>query len=202
MFDIVESAKTSVKQEESASSRITTNKLAGKLASGWQPKVRNAIKGIKVEKVEKGFTKPRQQIINELYATAPPAGEIPELFTTDVRIGDVFNEALSKNLSTILTPAPEVETPSNITAPGSEIPDSVINPLANATLGSNVNKKVVGAESTSHKRTISKVDSSANNDSSKLSDITTNRQTRSKVVGKGESLLSLEQMEKGKEKKW
>ena len=105
-------------------------------------------------------------------------------------------------MSTILTPAPEVETPSNITAPGSEIPDLVINPLANATLGSNVNKKVVGAESTSHKRTISKVDSSANNDSSKLSDITTNRQTRSKVVGKGESLLSLEQMEKGKGKKW
>ena len=202
LFDIVEGAEASVKQEESASSRTTTNKSAGKLASGWQPKVRNAIKGIKVEKVEKGFTKPRQQIIDELYAAAPPAGEIPELFTTDVRIGDVFNEALSKNLSTILTPAPEVETPSNITAPGSEIPDSVTNPPANATLGSNVNKKVVGAESTSHKRTISKVDSSANNDSSKLSDITTNRQTRSKAVGKGESLLSLEQMEKGKGKKW
>ena len=164
--------------------------------------MRNTIKGIKIEKVEKGFTKPRQQIIDELYTATPPAGEIPELFTTNVRIGDVFNEALSKNLSTILTPAPEVETPSNITAPGSEIPDSVTNPLANATLGSNINKKVVGAESTSHKRTISKIDSSANNDSSKLSNITTNRQTRSKIVGKGESLLSLEQMEKGKGKKW
>ena len=128
-------------------------------------------------------------------------GEISELFTTDVRIGDVFNEALSKNLSTILTPASEVETPSNITALDSEIPDSVTNPLANVTLGSNVNKKVVGVESTSHKRTISKVDSLVNNDSSKLSDITTNCQTRLKVVGKGESLLSLEQMEKGKGKK-
>ena len=137
--------------------------------------MRNVIKGIKVEKIEKGFTKPRQQIIDELYAAAPLAGEIPELFTTDIRIGDVFNEALSKNLSTILTPASEVETLSNITAPGSEIPDSVTNPPANATLGSNVNKKVVGAESTSYKRTISKVDSSANNDSSKLSDIITNR---------------------------
>ena len=137
--------------------------------------MRNAIKGIKVEKVEKGFTKPRQQIINELYAAALLAGEILELFTTDIQIGDVFNEALSKNLSTILTPAPEVETPSNITTLGSEIPDSVINPLANATLGSNINKKVVGVESTSHKRTISKVDSSVNNDFSKLSNITTNR---------------------------
>ena len=105
-------------------------------------------------------------------------------------------------MSTILTPTSEVETPSNITALGSEIPDLVINPLANATLGSNINKKVVSVESTSHKRTISKVDSSANNDSSKLLDITTNRQTRLKVVGKGESLLSLEQMEKGKRKKW
>ena len=101
--------------------------------------------------------------------------EISELFTTDVQIGDVFNEALSKNLLTILTPAPKVETPSNITTLGSEIPDSAINPLANATLDSNVNNKVVGVESTSHKRTISKVDSSANNDSSKLSDIATNR---------------------------
>ena len=164
--------------------------------------MRNIIKGIKVEKVEKGFIKPRQQIIDELYAAALPAGEIPELFTTDIWIGDVFNEALSKNLSTILTPTPEVETPSNITTLGSEIPDSVTNPLANATLGSNINKKVVGAESTSYKWTISKVDSSANNDSSKLLDITTNRQTRSKAVGKGESLLSLEQMEKGKGKKW
>ena len=94
-----------------------------------------------------------------------------------------------------------METPSNITTLDSEIPDSVTNPLANATLGSNVNKKVVGAESTSHKRTISKVDSLANNDSSKLLDITTNCQTRLKVVGKGESLLSLKQMEKGKGKK-
>ena len=59
LFDIVEGAEASVKQEESASSRTTTNKLAGKLASGWQPKVRNAIKGIKVKKVKKGFTKPR-----------------------------------------------------------------------------------------------------------------------------------------------
>ena len=178
-----------------------TNKLAGKLASGQQPKVRNAIKRIKVKKVEKGFTKPRQQIIDKLYATALPAGEILELFTTNVWIGDVFNEALSKNLLTILTPAPEMETPSNITAPDSEIPDLVTNPLANATLGSNINKKVVGAESISHKRTISKVNSSANNDSSKLSDITTNCQTRLKIVGKGESLLSLEQIEKGKGKK-
>ena len=103
---------------------------------------------------------------------------------------------------TILISTPEMETPSNITTLGSEIPDLVINPLANATLGSNINKKVVGAESISHKRTISKVDSSANNNSSKLSDITTSRQTRLKVVGKGESLLSLEQMEKGKGKKW
>ena len=68
-----------------------------------------------------------------------------------------------------------METPSNITAPGSEIPDLATNPLANATLGSNVNNKVVGAESTSHKQTISKVDSLANNDFSKLSDIATNR---------------------------
>ena len=137
--------------------------------------MKNAIKEIKIEKVEKRFTKPRQQIINELYATTPPAGEIPELFTTDVQIGDVFNEALSKNLSTILTPAPEMETPSNITTPGSEIPDSATNPPANATSGSNINNKVVSAESTSHKRTIFKVDSSANNNSSKLSDIATNR---------------------------
>ena len=104
-------------------------------------------------------------------------------------------------MSTILTPAPEVETPSNITALDSEIPDSVTNPLANVTLDSNVNKKVIGAESISHKRMISKVDSSVNNDSSKLLDIITNCQTRLKVVGKGESLLSLEQIEKGKGKK-
>ena len=101
-------------------------------------------------------------------------GEISELFITNVWIGDVFNEALSKNLSTILTSASEVETLSNITAPDSEIPDLVTNSLANATLGSNINKKVVGAESISHKRTISKVDSSVNNDSSKLLNITTN----------------------------
>ena len=63
-------------------------------------------------------------------------------------------------------------------------------------------KKWFSVESTSYKRTISKVDSSANNDFSKLSDITTNRQTRLKIVGKGESLLSLEQIEKGKGKKW
>ena len=85
-----------------------------------------------------------------------------------------------------------METPSNITTPGSEIPNSVINPLANATLDSNINKKVIGTESTSHKRTISKIDSSANNNSSKLLDIITNRQTRLKIVDKGESLLSLE----------
>ena len=163
--------------------------------------MRNTIKRIKIKKVEKGFTKPRQQIIDKLYTATPLAGEIPELFTTNIQIGDVFNEALSKNLSTILTPAPKVETPSNITALDSEIPNLVTNPLANTTLGSNVNKKVVSTESTSHKRTIFKIDSSANNDSSKLLDITTNCQTCSKVVGKGESLLSLEQMEKGKGKK-
>ena len=137
--------------------------------------MKNVIKGIKVKKIEKGFTKPHQQIINKLYAAAPPAGEIPELFTTDIQIGDVFNETLSKNLSTILTPAPEVETPSNITTPGSKIPNSATNPPANTTSGSNVNNKVVGTESTSHKQTISKVNSSANNDSSKLSNIATNR---------------------------
>ena len=85
-----------------------------------------------------------------------------------------------------------METPSNITALDSEIPDSVINPLANATLDSNINKKVIGIESTSYKRTISKIDSLANNDSSKLLNIITNCQTRLKVVGKEESLLSLE----------
>ena len=163
--------------------------------------MKNIIKRIKIEKVEKGFTKPRQQIIDKLYAATLPAGKIPELFITNIQIGDVFNEALSKNLLTILTPAPEVETPSNITTPGSEIPNLVTNPLANATSGSNVNNKVIGTESTSHKRTISKVDSSANNDFSKLSDIVTNRQTRSKIVDKGGSLLSLKQMKKGKEKK-
>ena len=102
---------------------------------------------------------------------------------------------------TILTPAPKVETPSNITALGSEIPDLATNPLANATSGSNINNKVISIESTSHKRTISKVDSLANNDSSKLLDIAINRQTRLKIVGKEGSLLSLEQMEKDKRKK-
>ena len=84
-----------------------------------------------------------------------------------------------------------METPSNITTLDSEIPNLVINPLANTTLDSNINKKVVGAESISYKRTISKVNSLANNNSSKLSNITTNCQTRSKIVDKGESLLSL-----------
>ena len=44
-----------------------------------------------------------------------------------------------------------METPSNITILNSEIPNSVINPLANATLSSNINKKVVSIESISHK---------------------------------------------------
>ena len=127
------------------------NKLASKLVLGQQLKVRNIIKGIKIEKVEKGFIKSCQQIINELYTAAPLVGEILELFTTDIWIGNVFNEALSKNLSTILTPTPEVETLSNITALDSEILNLVTNPLANATLGSNVNKKVISIESTSHK---------------------------------------------------
>ena len=48
-------------------------------------------------------------------------------------------------------PASKVETPSNITTLDSEIPDSVTNPLANATSGSNINNKVVSTESTSHK---------------------------------------------------
>ena len=68
-----------------------------------------------------------------------------------------------------------METPSNITTLDSEILNLVINPLANATLGSNINKKVISIESISHKRTISKVNSLANNDSSKLLDIITNR---------------------------
>ena len=85
-----------------------------------------------------------------------------------------------------------METPSNITTLDSEILNLVTNPLANATLGSNINKKVISIESISHKRTISKVNSLANNDSSKLLDIITNRQTRLKIVDKGESLLSLE----------
>ena len=101
-------------------------------------------------------------------------GKIPELFITNIWIGNVFNEALSKNLLTILTPAPEVETPSNITTLDSEISNSIINPLANTTLDSNVNKKVIGVESTSYKQTISKIDSLANNNSSKLLDIITN----------------------------
>ena len=78
-------------------------------------------------------------------------GKISELFITNIQIGDVFNEALSKNLSTILTPTSKVETLSNITTLGSEIPNSVTNPLANATLGSNINNKVVSIESISHK---------------------------------------------------
>ena len=72
-------------------------------------------------------------------------------------------------------PTFKIETLSNITTLDSEIPNSVTNPLANATLDSNINKKVVGVESISHKRTISKIDSLANNDSSKLLNITTNR---------------------------
>ena len=67
-----------------------------------------------------------------------------------------------------------METPSNITTLDSEIPNLIINPLANATLGSNINKKVVSVESISYKRTISKIDSLVNNDSSKLLDIITN----------------------------
>ena len=164
--------------------------------------MRNTIKGIKIKKIKKRFTKPRQQIINKLYAATPLAGKIPELFTTNIQISDIFNKALSKNLSTILTPTPKIETPSNITTSNSEIPNSVINPLANATLNSNINKKVISTKSISHKRTISKIDSLANNDSSKLLNITTNCQTRLKIVDKGESLLLLEQIEKNKRKKW
>ena len=85
-----------------------------------------------------------------------------------------------------------METPSNITTLDSEILNLVTNPLANATLDSNINKKVISIESISHKRTIFKVNSLANNDSSKLLDIITNRQTCLKIVDKGESLLSLE----------
>ena len=128
-------------------------------------------------------------------------GKISELFTTNIQISNIFNKTLSKNLSTILTPTSKIETPSNITTLDSEIPNSVTNPLANVTLGSNVNKKVVSIESTSHKRTISKVDSLVNNNSSKLLNIITNCQTHLKIVDKGESLLSLEQIEKGKKKK-
>ena len=136
--------------------------------------------------------KPRQQIINKLYTATPLADKILELFITNIWIGDVFNEALSKNLSTILMSTPKVETPSNITTLDSEIPDSIINPLANVTLDSNINKKVISTESISYKRIISKVDSLVNNDSSKLLDIITNCQTRLKIVDKEESLLSLE----------
>ena len=78
-------------------------------------------------------------------------GKILKLFITDIQIDDVFNETLSKNLSTILTPTSKVETPSNITTLDSEILDLIINPLANTTLSSNINKKVISIESTSHK---------------------------------------------------
>ena len=101
-------------------------------------------------------------------------GKILELFITDIWIGDVFNEALNKNLLTILISISKIETPSNITTLDSKISNLVINSLANTTLGSNINKKVIGIKSTSYKRTISKVNSLANNDSSKLLDIITN----------------------------
>ena len=78
-------------------------------------------------------------------------------------------------MSTILISTSKIETPSNITTLGSKIPNLVINLLANATLDSNINNKVVSIESISHKRTIFKVDSLVNNDSSKLLNITTNR---------------------------
>ena len=45
----------------------------------------------------------------------------------------------------------KIETPFNITTLDSEIPDSITNLLANATLGSNINKKVIGVESISYK---------------------------------------------------
>ena len=102
-------------------------------------------------------------------------GKILELFIINIRISDVFNETFSKNLSTILISTFKIETSFNIITLDSEIPNLVINSLANATLDSNVNKKVVSVKSISHKRTISKVDSLVNNDSSKLSDIITNR---------------------------
>ena len=102
-------------------------------------------------------------------------GKISELFITNIWIGNIFNKALSKNLLTILTSTSKVETLSNITILGSEISNSITNPLANATLDSNINKKVINIESTSHKRTISKIDSLVNNDFSKLLDIITNR---------------------------
>ena len=68
-----------------------------------------------------------------------------------------------------------METPSNIIILDSEILNSITNSLANATLDSNINKKVISVESTSYKRTISKIDSLVNNDFSKLSNIITNR---------------------------
>ena len=68
----------------------------------------------------------------------------------------------------------KVETLSNITILNSKIPNSIINSLANTTLDSNINKKVVSIESTSYKRTISKIDSLVNNNSSKLLNIITN----------------------------
>ena len=78
-------------------------------------------------------------------------GKILELFIINIQIGDIFNETLSKNLLTILTPTSKMETPFNITTLDSEIPNSVTNLLANATLDSNINNKVVGTESISHK---------------------------------------------------
>ena len=44
-----------------------------------------------------------------------------------------------------------METLSNITILDSEIPNSITNLLANTTLDSNINNKVVGIESISHK---------------------------------------------------
>ena len=135
--------------------------------------------------------KPYQQIINKLYTTTPLVGKILELFITNIQISDVFNEALSKNLLTIFISTSKIKTPSNITTLNSEILNLVINPLANTTLDSNINNKVISIESISYKRTISKVDSLANNNSSKLLNIITNCQTRLKIVDKEESLLLL-----------
>ena len=52
---------------------------------------------------------------------------------------------------TILISTSKIETPSNITILDSEIPNLVINPLVNATLDSNINKKVISIESISYK---------------------------------------------------
>ena len=78
-------------------------------------------------------------------------GKILKLFITNIQIGDVFNEALSKNLLTILISTSKIETLSNITTLDSEISNLVTNPLANATLNSNINNKVISIESTSYK---------------------------------------------------